>query len=161
MLKKRGSARHIHISVVGTGEADRTLLDLARAVGREVARADGVLICGGLGGVMAGACRGAREAGGRTIAIVPGPDPSTANPWAEVVIATGLGHARNVLVVQSGDAVIALPGSFGTLSEVALALKVGRPVVGLGAWGDIEGVVAVESPEEAVRQAFRLAAAQQ
>ena len=159
MQDGRSFARPIHISVVGSGEADQALLDLARAVGREVARADCVLVCGGLGGVMAGACRGAREAGGRTVAIVPGPDPAAANPWTEVVVATGLGHARNVVVVQSGDAVVALPGSFGTLSEVALALKAGRPVVGLGAWGEIEGVVEAESPEEAVRQAVRLAAA--
>jgi uncharacterized protein (TIGR00725 family) len=106
---------------------------------------------------MAGACRGARENGGRTVAILPGSDPSAANPWAEVVLATGLGHARNVVVVQSGEAVLALPGSWGTLSEVALALKNDRPVVGLRAWREIAGVAPAESPQEAVDLAVRLA----
>ena len=149
--------RPIHIAVVGTGEDAPELVELARSVGREVARSGAVVVCGGLGGVMAGACRGAAEAAGRTVAILPGSDPSAANPWAEVVVATGLGHARNVLVVQSADAVVALPGSFGTLSEVALALKTGRPVVGLGAWGEFPDVVLAQTPREAVEQALRLA----
>ena len=105
---------------------------------------------------MAGACRGAREAGGRTVGLLPGTEAAAANPWAEVVIPTGLGHARNVLVVQSGDAVLALPGSWGTLSEVALALKLGRPLVGVAAWKDVLGVVCVDDPEEAVATALRL-----
>lgn len=104
---------------------------------------------------MAGACQGAREAGGRTVGILPGSDASAANPWVEVVVPTGLGHARNVLVVQSGDAVLALPGSWGTLSEVALALKSGRPVVSVGAWQDLDGVAVAGSPEEAVATALR------
>ncbi len=106
---------------------------------------------------MAGACQGAAEAGGLAVAVVPGPDPETANPWARVVIATGLGHARNVLVVQSGDAVVALPGSWGTLSEIALARKSGRPVVGVGTWGHLDGVREVPDPAGAVALAVRLA----
>ncbi len=149
--------RPIHISVIGAGQADPDLRERAVRVGREVARAGCVLVCGGLGGVMAGACQGAREAGGLAVAVVPGPDPAGANPWAQVVVATGLGHARNVLVVQSGDAVVALPGSWGTLSEIALARKCGRPVVAVDAWRSQEGVMVEKTPEEAVARAVELA----
>jgi len=149
--------RAFHISVVGAGSAGAELLDVARRVGRAIARGGGVVVCGGLGGVMAGACQGAREAGGLTVAVLPGDRPREANPWAQVVVATGLGHARNAVVVQSGDAVVALPGSWGTLSEIALALKAGRPVVGLGAWGEFEGVRLADSPEEAASLALTLA----
>ena len=149
--------RSIHVSVVGAGEADAGLTALACDLGAKIAVAGCVLVCGGLGGVMAAACRGAMEKGGRTVGIVPGSNPDSANPWAEVVVATGLGHARNVLVVQSADVVIALPGSWGTMSEVALALKSGRPVVGLRAWEDMDGVVAAGTTEEAVNSAMKLA----
>jgi hypothetical protein len=149
--------RPLHVSVVGAGDADAELFDLAARVGRAVAQAGCVLVCGGLGGVMAGACRGAREAGGRTVGILPGPNAAAANPWAEVVIPTDLGHARNALVVHSGDAVVALHGSWGTLSEVALALKIGKPVVGLRAWGEISGVESADLPEIAVARALQLA----
>ncbi len=152
-------ARRPHLAVVGAGSAAPELYEQARAVGRAIARAGCVLVCGGLGGVMEGACRGAAEAGGRRVAILPGNDPASANPWAEVTIPSGLGNARNALVVQSGDAVLALAGSWGTLSEVALALKVGRPVVGLGAWGEIAGVVSAASPEQAVAEALARCAA--
>jgi uncharacterized protein (TIGR00725 family) len=145
------------LSVIGAGDAGAGEMALATRVGREIARAGCVLVCGGLGGVMEGACRGAREAGGRTVAILPGPDASAANPWAEVVIPTGLGHARNLLVVQSGIAVLALPGSWGTLSEIALARKIGRPVVDLGGWSYVEGLARAGSPAEAVSLALRLA----
>lgn len=146
-----------HISVVGAGTAGPELVETARRVGRAVARGGGVLVCGGLGGVMAGACEGAWEGGGPTVAVLPGSDPAEANPWAQVVVATGLGHARNAVVVQSADAVVALPGSWGTLSEIALALKAGRPVVAVGAWGEIEGVLSAASPEEAAAMALELA----
>ncbi len=149
--------RPVHLAVVGAGAADATAYDLALRVGRAAARAGAVVVCGGLGGVMEAACRGAREAGGRTVAVIPGPDPAAANPWAEVVVATGLGHARNVVVVQSGDAVVALPGSWGTLSEISLARKCGRPVVAVSAWRHLEGVRVVEDPEEAVGLAVSLA----
>ncbi len=149
--------RPIHISVIGAGQADPELREQAVRVGREIARAGCVLVCGGLGGVMAGACQGAREAGGLAVAVVPGPDPAAANPWAQVVVATGLGHARNVLVVQSGDAVVALPGSWGTLSEIALARKCGRPVVAVDAWRSQQGVWVEDTPEEAVARALDLA----
>ena len=147
----------IHISVIGAGAAETAELEVARQVGAEIARAGAVLVCGGLGGVMEAACRGAREAGGRTVGILPGSDPAAANPWAEVVVPTGMGHARNVLVVQSGEAVVALPGSHGTRSELALALKIGRPVVGLGAWQEADDVVPAASAGLAVAAAVGLA----
>jgi hypothetical protein len=108
-----------------------------------------VLICGGLGGVMEAACRGVKEAGGLTVGILPGLDPSDANPYVDVVIATGLGEARNALVVNAADAVIAVGGGYGTLSEIGLALRAGKRVVGLGSW-EVEGVEALDSPETAV-----------
>jgi uncharacterized protein (TIGR00725 family) len=123
-------------------------------VGRELASRGVVLVCGGLGGVMEAACRGAKESGGRTVGILPGADRSAANPYVDVAIATGLGEARNALVVRAADALIAVGGGYGTLSEVALALKAGKRVVGLGTW-DVEGVVAADSPEAAVETVLR------
>jgi hypothetical protein len=131
--------------------------DLATAVGRAVAAAGAVLVCGGLGGVMQAAARGAREAGGLTVGILPGPSHRDANPFVDVTIVTDLGHARNAVVVSSSHALIALPGEAGTLSEVALALKMGIPVVGLGAWSDLAGVLAADTPEKAVALALERA----
>ena len=111
------------------------------------------MVCGGLGGTMEAACRGARSAGGTTIGILPGLDRADANPYVEVAVPTGLGEARNALVVRAADAVIAVGGGYGTLSEIALALKAGKRVVGLGTW-QIEGVVAVEDAEAAVAAAL-------
>lgn len=111
-------------------------------------------MCGGLGGVMEAACSGAQGAGGTTVGILPGLDRSEANAYVDVAIATGLGEARNALVVRAADAVIAIGGGYGTLSEVALALKAGKRVVGLGTW-DVEGVEAVDSPESAVEAVLR------
>ena len=112
-----------------------------------------VLVCGGLGGVMEAACRGASEAGGVSIGILPGSDRGAANRFVEVAIPTGLGEARNAFVVRSADAVVAVGGGYGTLSEIAFALKAGKPVIGLGSW-EIEGVRAAESPEQAVSAAL-------
>jgi uncharacterized protein (TIGR00725 family) len=108
-----------------------------------------VLVCGGLGGVMEAACRGAKEAGGLTVGILPGLDRSDANPFVDVVIATGLGEARNALVVNAADAVIAVGGGYGTLTEIGLALRAGKRVVGLETW-EVEGVEVAGSPEAAV-----------
>jgi hypothetical protein len=121
----------------------------AELVGRELGSRGVVLICGGLGGVMEAACRGARDAGGLTVGILPGLDRSDANPYVDVVIATGLGEARNALVVNAADALIAVGGAYGTLSEIGLALRAGKRVVGLGTW-EVEGVEALDSPEAAV-----------
>jgi uncharacterized protein (TIGR00725 family) len=113
-----------------------------------------VLVCGGLGGVMEAACRGAKEAGGTTVGILPGSDRSDANPHVDVAVSTGLGEARNALVVRAADALIAIGGGYGTLSEVALALRAGKRVVGLGTW-DVEGVEMAGSPEAAVAAVLR------
>jgi uncharacterized protein (TIGR00725 family) len=118
-------------------------------VGRALAERGAVVVCGGLGGVMEAACRGARAAGGLTVGILPGTDRTAANPFVEVAIQSGLGEARNALVVRAADALIAVGGGYGTLSEIALALKAGKRVVGLDSW-DIEGVVAVADPAAAV-----------
>ncbi len=131
--------------------------ELARSLGRAVAAAGAVLVTGGLGGVMQAAARGAREAGGLIVGILPGPSHRDANPFVDVAIVTDLGHARNAIVVRSSHAVIALPGEYGTLSEVALALKMGIPVVGLGAWTHLEGVIPADAPEGAVARAIEQA----
>ena len=146
----------VYVAVVGPGEATERQVELAFEVGRRLAEARAVVVCGGLGGVMAGACRGARSAGGTTVGILPGTDRETANEWVVVAIPTGLGELRNGLVVRAADAVVAVGGGHGTLSEVALALKTGVPVVGIGTW-EIDGVEAVGHPEEAVNQALALA----
>lgn len=122
------------IAVCGPGEATDTEIRIAEAIGEGIARAGEAVVCGGRGGVMAAACRGAKRAGGTTIGIIPGYDRAQANPWVDHVICTGLGEARNALVVASGDAVIAIGGGFGTLSEIGLALKLGKRVVAIQSW---------------------------
>lgn len=146
------------IAVCGSGAEDPRLNALAEAVGGLVARGGAVLVCGGLGGVMAAACRGAARAGGLTVGILPTASPAAANPDVAIAIATGMGHARNAVIVQTADAVIAVGGEYGTLSEIALARKAGRPVVGLESWPLGEPhLAAAASPEEAVTMALRLA----
>jgi uncharacterized protein (TIGR00725 family) len=139
---------------VGAGRASAEEERTAEAVGRGLASAGAVLVCGGLGGVMEAACRGAKEAGGTTVGILPGGDRADANAWVDVAIATGLGEARNALVVRAADCLIAVGGEYGTLSEIALALKTGTPVVGVGSWA-IEGLVVAESADDAVRRALQ------
>jgi len=148
------------IAVCGAGNADATLAALAEEIGRRIAEAGATLVCGGLGGVMAAACRGARAAGGVTVGILPGGDTSAANPDVLVPIASGLGEARNVLIVRTADVVIAVGGEYGTLSEIALARKIGRAVIGLRTWdlgrnahGDPH-ILAVDTPEAAVAAAL-------
>jgi uncharacterized protein (TIGR00725 family) len=142
----------MQIAVIGHARATPGECEDACAAGRLIAEHGAVLLCGGLGGVMEAACRGAKEAGGTTVGILPGTDGG--NPYLGITIRTGLGHARNVLVVLSADAVIAVGGSHGTLSEIAIALKTGRPVYGINTW-DIEGVVRCPSAEDAVRRAVQ------
>jgi uncharacterized protein (TIGR00725 family) len=152
------------IAVCGPGACDRATYEQARQIGRLLAEAGAVLLCGGRGGVMEGACRGASEAGGSTVGILPGADGVGANPYVELPIATGMGQARNVVLILSAQAVIAVAGRSGTLSEIALALKSGRPVIGLGTWqltradGTREtGILYANSPEEAVHLALAAA----
>lgn len=126
---------------------------MAEEVGRLLARRGAVVVCGGLGGVMEAACRGAFREGGTTVGVLPGLNRGAANPFVSVAVATGLGEARNALVVRAADALIAVGGAYGTLSEIALALKAGKPVIGLGTW-EIDGVERVEGPEAAVNMAL-------
>ncbi|HEY8339948.1 MAG TPA: TIGR00725 family protein [Egibacteraceae bacterium] len=151
------------IAVIGASRADAALEAAAEAVGAGVARGGAVLVCGGLGGVMAAACRGAKDAGGTTVGLLPGEDRRAGNPWLDVAIPTGLGEGRNLLVVRSADALIAVGGGWGTLSEIALACRTGRPVVGLRTWalqppdGSDSPIVSVDEPADAVAVALRLA----
>lgn len=148
------------VAVVGPGDADLELVTLAERVGEELARRSAAVVCGGLGGVMAAACRGAKRAAGRTVGILPGADRRDGNAWLDVAIPTGLGEARNVLVVRAADAVIAVGGEYGTLSEIAFALKLGRRVVGLRTWElarqgrPDRGVVAALDAVDAVARAL-------
>ena len=139
----------MRVSVIGSGDDDPEATEAAAGVGRLLGERGHVVVCGGLGGVMEAACRGASEAGGRALGILPGDDPSAANPHVETAVATGMGNARNVLVVLNGDAAIAVAGSTGTLSEIGHALDFGRPVAGIDTH-DVPGVEAVETPEAAV-----------
>lgn len=123
-----------YIAVIGAGRANAAEIEQAEAVGHGLATAGAVLVCGGLGGVMEAACRGAKAAGGTTLGILPGADRGAANPWVDVAVPTGLGEARNALVVRAADGLIAVGGEYGTLSEIALALKAAKPVVGLATW---------------------------
>jgi len=147
----------IQIAVIGSG-ADAE--ERAEAVGRLLAEAGCVLVCGGLGEVMAAAARGAKSAGGTTIGILPGESRASANDWIDYVVVTGIGHARNLAVVASGDAVIAIGGRWGTLAEIALARTIGRPVVVLEpGWAlEGEGIERAATPAEAVELALRRAA---
>lgn len=149
--------------MVGPAAADPNATERALDVGRRLAERGAVVVCGGLGGVMEAACRGASERGGTTLGILPGIDRSEANPYVDVAVPTGLGEARNTLVVRAADAVIAVAGEFGTLSEIAFALKVGKPVVGIGTWElarrgeEVDAIRRASSAEGAVAQALELA----
>jgi uncharacterized protein (TIGR00725 family) len=139
----------MRVSVIGGGTVTEAEAETAEEVGRLLGQRGHTVVCGGLGGVMEAACRGASEAGGQTIGILPGEDRAAANPHVDVAIATGLGHARNPLVVMNGKAVIAVDGGVGTLSELGFAGVFDRPTAGLGTH-DVSGVEAVSSAVEAV-----------
>ncbi len=134
MSDRSPSARPLRIAVAGAGQCDAVTAALAEEVGARLAQAGAVVITGGRGGVMEAASRGAARAGGLTIGILPGLDPAEANPYVRIPIPTGLGHGRNLIVAAGAQAVIAIAGEAGTLSEIALALTVGRPIVGLHTW---------------------------
>jgi uncharacterized protein (TIGR00725 family) len=146
-----------YIAVIGPGDATPEQVEDAEAVGRGLAEAGAVVVCGGLGGVMAAACRGAKAGGGSTIGILPGSDRRAANEWVDVAIPTGLGEARNALVVRAADALVAVGGGYGTLSEIALALKAGKVVVGVRTWAidrDPDPIVRADDPARAVSLAL-------
>lgn len=149
--------RRLQISVIGAGTCSAELASCAERVGAAIASRGAVLVCGGLGGVMEAAAVGARRCGGLTVGILPGYGAEVANRGIDIVIPTGLGHARNTLVAAAADAVVALAGEHGTASEIALALALGRPVVALDAWQSVDGVLIADGPEEAVETAVRLA----
>ena len=140
------------IGVIGGGDASAAQITEAAEIGRRIARRGWLLVCGGLGGVMEAAARGAHEAGGVTVGLLPGNHRDSANQFITVPIATGLGEGRNLLIVRTSDLLIAIGGEYGTLSEIALALKIGKPVIGLDTW-DIPGVIRASSPEDALAKA--------
>ncbi len=144
------------IGVIGAGACSEEVESNAEAVGREIARKGALLLCGGLGGVMEAASRGAKKEGGTTLGVLPGIRREDANPWIDVAILSGMGHARNALIAQSSDALIAVGGEYGTLSEIALGLKMGKPVVVLESKWKIEETQRAKNPKEAVETAFRL-----
>jgi uncharacterized protein (TIGR00725 family) len=149
------------IAVIGGSEVSSRAAQLAEEVGREIARRGAVLVCGGMSGVMEAACKGASDAGGLTIGILPG-DRREANPYVRIPIVSGVGYARNVAVVKSAQAVIAIDGSYGTLTEIGYALQSGIPIIGLGTWEiAIDGradkkVVRTENARDAVDRAMEL-----
>jgi hypothetical protein len=139
----------MRVSVIGGSTVTDEEYALAEGVGRELAERGHAVVCGGLTGAMEAVAKGASEAGGETIGILPGEDPEAANEYVDVAVATGVGDARNALVALNGDAAIAIDGGYGTLSEIALALNAGLPVAGLRTH-DVEGVEAVDDPVAAV-----------
>jgi len=153
-----------YVAVVGGGEVDAETAALAETVGRELARRGAVVVCGGLGGVMEAVCKGAKTEGGTTVGILPTDNRYAANEFVDVAIATGLGEARNAIVVRAADVVIAINGEFGTLSEIALALRTGTPVVGIDTWElamdgqEVDAFLRVHDPVAAVEAALALAA---
>ena len=144
----------VYVAVVGSGTATGELYEKAREVGKLVAEKGATVVCGGLSGVMEAAARGATEAGGTSIGILPDEDRQCQNEYLTYSVATGAGQARNLAVVCSGDVIIAVGGEYGTLSEIGLALKVGRPVVALQSWALGEHMSVTGSPEEAVATAL-------
>jgi len=151
------------IAVIGGNQCSKEEAKLAEGVGRELARRGAALVCGGLGGVMEAACKGASSEGGLTIGILPGENPQAANPYVQIPIVTGIGYARNVAVVKSAQAVIAIGGNYGTLSEIAHALQSDIPVIGLNTWSLSrnsqldESIIPAQNPAEAVNKALSLA----
>ncbi|MDQ4144196.1 MAG: TIGR00725 family protein [Actinomycetota bacterium] len=149
-----------YVAVIGAGVADELLSAQAEEVGRLLGQENVVLLSGGLGGVMEAACRGARSTGGTTVALLPSIDRAHANQYVDVALPTGMGEMRNALIVRAADVVIAIGGEYGTLSEVAFALKTDTPVVGLGTWGLLKDDVRVHafpqasSPRDAVTLAL-------
>ena len=151
-----------YVAVVGPSAGTPAELALGEAVGRGLAEAGAVLVCGGMGGVMEAAAGGAMKAGGKTVGVLPTSSRLEGNPYLTIAVATGMGEARNAIVVRTADVVIAVHGEFGTLSEIALALKMGKPVVGLGTWelrkaGEaVNDIVRATSADDAVAKALQL-----
>lgn len=150
-------AHRPYVAVIGPSDATSQETRDAEAIGRGLADGGAILVCGGLGGVMDAACHGASATAGATVGLLPGTDRDSANEWVQIALPTGLGELRNGLVIRAADAVIAVGGAYGTLSEIALALRAGVPVIGLNTW-EIEGIELVQSATEAVSRALQRSA---
>jgi uncharacterized protein (TIGR00725 family) len=147
-------SKSIQIGVIGGRDVTDEILQMAEEVGKGIAEKEAVLICGGLGGVMKAACRGAKSAGGTTVGILPAASMDDANPWVDIIIPTDLGVARNALVIHACNGVIAIGGRYGTLSEMAFALQKGIPLVSLKSWHVDETVIKAKTPKDAVEEVF-------
>ncbi len=152
------------IGVIGGASIDSCTAEQAFEIGKRIAENGAILVCGGLGGVMEAACRGARSAGGVTVGVLPGIETTAANPYVAIPVATGMGIARNAIIVRTADVLIAVDGSYGTLSEIAMALNLGKTVVQLGSWRlpeagevDPELYLTAEDPASAVEKALAVA----
>jgi hypothetical protein len=139
------------VGVIGAGACTQEIYEKSRRVGQGIAGLGAILVCGGLGGVMEGACRGAQERGGITVGILPGQDRCEANPYVTIPVVTDMGHARNILIVRSSDVLIAVSGGYGTLSEISIALKLAKPVVGLDTWEQMRGIQYVKTADDAMK----------
>jgi uncharacterized protein (TIGR00725 family) len=144
------------ISVIGAGTCNNEIYSIAEEIGKLIAQKGAILVTGGLGGVMEAASKGALDAGGTTVGILPGFSKEDANKYVSIPITTGLSHARNIIIARSADVVIAVSGEYGTLSEIAVALKLGKPVIGVKTWENIDGLIEADSSQEAVNKAFEL-----
>jgi uncharacterized protein (TIGR00725 family) len=144
------------IGIIGASQCGKALAQTAYQTGQLIAQGGGILVCGGMGGVMEAACRGASEAGGLTVGILPGSNARDANRYVDVPIVTGMGYTRNSLVVMSAQAVIAIGGRYGTLSEICYAIQYQIPLIGLNTWKIRAAIKHVKTPEEAVKLAFKL-----
>lgn len=162
-MKAADKNNTLFIAVIGSSRCTSEDEGKAEVVGREIANQGAILVCGGLGGIMEAACKGASLAKGITLGILPGDDTKMANPYVQIPIATGLGEARNSIIIKTADAVIAIAGEFGTLSEIAFALKADKPVIGLDTWSvsqkgrEISKIIRVKSAAMAVKKAISLA----
>ena len=145
-----------YVGVIGAGECPDTVYGLAKEVGYAIGKRGWMLVCGGLGGVMEGAAKGCHEAGGVTVGLLPGLEKISANPYITVPIPTGLGEGRNLVLVRTADVLISIAGGYGTLSEIALALKMNKVVIGLETWKDIRGVRYVSNPKDAIHSVDRI-----
>jgi len=150
--------KSVYIGVIGAGECSKSTYEHARDVGFQIGGKGWIMVCGGLGGVMEGAAKGCVEAGGMTVGILPGLVRESANRFIKLSLPTGLGEGRNLLVVRSSDFLISIAGGYGTLSEIALALKMDKPVIGLETWKEIKGIYYVSDADEAIHKICELKA---
>jgi uncharacterized protein (TIGR00725 family) len=144
------------IAVIGANSCDDRIYHLAEEVGAALAKKKFMVICGGLGGVMEAVCRGAKSKNGMTIGILPGDNPGDANPYVDIAIATGMGVARNIIIVRSAPGIIAINGKYGTLSELAYALQLNKPIVGLETWNVSRQIINAINPDDAVTKICKL-----